>query len=291
MESLYDERMRIVRVFSALALAIGSTQSCYPQHNATDSQRLQEAVSKGHRLGAEASGVAAVAELLDLGLNVNAKDSVGWTALMMASLEGLPDVAETLLRRGANPNIRSDKGETALFIAAGCFIVRTKADLVKERGFDGDMRLRQLGAPQRIVKSLIRAGAAVDVATSDRRTPLMNASMLGWTDVVRVLINAGANVKVKDTRGRTAIDYANPSEISLVSLLRAAGSPEPSGRSGRTICDAQTALKALGIRSRHPDCLGGRDTETEVKTFQRQKGLPVSGELDNVTIKALNIRD
>ena len=44
----------------------------YPLDLASQSEQLQAAVSKGHRLGSEENGVAAVNELLDRGHNVNA---------------------------------------------------------------------------------------------------------------------------------------------------------------------------------------------------------------------------
>ncbi len=256
---------------------------------ASQSEQLQTAVSKGHRLGSEGSGVAAVNELLDRGLNVNAKDSAGWTALMMASLEGLPDVVQTLLSRGADPNIRSEKGETALIIASGCFIVRTKADLVEERGFRPEMRARQLSAPRMMVEALLSRRADVNAATKDGRTALMTAAMHGWSDVVKILIETNARINTRDGVGRIAIDYASPFDGQVRAMLVGAGALNPTGRSGRVVCDAQAALNALGLREGHPDCWWGSSTAGVVKKFQEQRGLPASGELDQATIRALNI--
>lgn len=221
--------MALICVLGPLAVVIGFAQPSASRQTdekqaSTDSEQLQAAVSKGHRLGAEERGVTAVKELLDNGLSVNARDRVGWTALMMASLEGLPDVARTLLSRGADPNIRSDRGETALIIASGCFIVRTRADLVQGRGFGPDMRVRQLNAPRTIAEALIRHGADVNAATEDGRTALMSAAMHGWVEVVRALIAANAKLNTKDRDGRLAIDYASPSDVRLLNILRAAGS-------------------------------------------------------------------
>jgi ankyrin repeat protein len=266
--------MVAIRLLAVGILAVFATPA---QQNRIDSDQLQSAVSKGHRLGSEQYGVAAVEELLDRGLNVNAKDGAGWTALMMASLEGLPRVVEVLLNRGANPNARSNKGETALIIGAGCFIVRTRADLVFERGFGPDMRVQQLNAPRMMVEALVQHGADVNAATQDGRTPLMNAVMHAWVDVADALIGAGAHVNAKDNKGRIAMDYAQPTDVLLISLLRAAGSLRGSGHSGRTVCDAQAALNQLGFRSGHPDCWGGTSTADALREFLKKKGLRVSG--------------
>lgn len=254
------------------------------------SEQLQSAVNKGHSLGAEGRGEAAVEQLLDKGLDVNAKDNIGWTSLMMASLEGLPAVLDTLLRRGADPNARSSRGETALILASGCFIVRTRADLVQERGFGADMRTRQLSAPGAMVASLLRRGADVHAATNDGRTALMMAAMHGWADVAEILIAAGARVNEKDKLGRLALDYASTADVTIRDLLLQAGSAVESGRSGRTVCDAQAGLNAIGLRKGYPDCWWGSSTEEQIKQFQKRNELPVSGELDEATVKALKIR-
>ena len=273
-----------------LAICLIAALATSAQPNTVESEQLQSAVSKGHRLGFEETGVEAVRELLDRGLNVNAKDGAGWTALMMASLEGLPKVVELLLNRGADPNTDSARAETALIIAAGCFIVRTRADLVSERGFGQDMRERQLNAPRVMVEALIEHGSKVNAATEEGRTPLMSAVMHGWMDVARALIRAGANVNARDKQGRMAMDYVNATDLRLVQVLQAAGSLKGSGRSGRTVCDAQAALNELGLRSGHPDCWWGTSTAEALRTFQKQRGLPVSGELDRRTLRALEVR-
>ena len=61
---------------------------------------------------------AEIAEiLLRHGANVNARDNAGWTALMGASKEGRSEVAEVLLKYGADTNIQNDSRSTALIEA------------------------------------------------------------------------------------------------------------------------------------------------------------------------------
>jgi ankyrin repeat protein len=58
--------------------------------------------------------------LLDYGANLNAKNSVGDTALMIAASGGVIDLtpaAKLLIERGANIETRNKRGETALMIA------------------------------------------------------------------------------------------------------------------------------------------------------------------------------
>lgn len=60
-----------------------------------------------------------IAELLDgYSIDINIKDSVGFTALAIAVALHHDDVVKLLLENGADPNIPNDKGDTALHHAA-----------------------------------------------------------------------------------------------------------------------------------------------------------------------------
>ncbi len=53
-------------------------------------------------------------ELIDYGVDVNAKSNIGTTALMYAARNNKMEVLKMLLEAGANPNIKSHGGRTAL---------------------------------------------------------------------------------------------------------------------------------------------------------------------------------
>ena len=167
---------------------------------------LRDAVSRRHRLGSEELGVQAVKRLLDAGVSADSQDGVGWTPLMQAGLEGLPAVGELLIRSGADVNLRSRRGETALMVAVSCTIVPTRAELVPSRGFPPEMRQRQLGAPPRLSSLLIERGADVDAARQDGRTVLMSAVMVGWPEIVSILLRHHADVHARDAQGHVAMD-------------------------------------------------------------------------------------
>ena len=78
-----------------------------------------------------------------------------------------------------------------------------------------------------IVRALITAGAEVDVKGSGGSTALMLASQNGHTEIVRVLINAGDDVNARDSYGSTALMQASgPERTEIRQLLRAAGATE-----------------------------------------------------------------
>jgi ankyrin repeat protein len=243
---------------------------------------LRDAVSRGHRLGSEDLGVQAVKRLLDAGVPVNSQDGVGWTALMQAGLEALPAVGELLIRSSADVNLRSRRGETALMVAVSCTIVRTRAELVPSRGFPPEMRQAQLGAPLRLASILIEKGADVNAARQDGRTVLMSAVMVGWPEIVAILLRHHANVDARDAQGHVAMDYVHPiRDPEIVQTLRSAGSKSVPTRSGRAVCDAQDRLGELGYGVNSQDCWWGwGNTTTEaLRRFQRDHAIAATGQL------------
>ncbi len=69
-----------------------------------------------HRL-VQTGDVEGVKAALASGVDVNARDARGWTALMYAADRGYALFVQPLLKAGASPNLRLADGATALFIA------------------------------------------------------------------------------------------------------------------------------------------------------------------------------
>ncbi|CRK35879.1 hypothetical protein BN1708_019843, partial [Verticillium longisporum] len=59
-----------------------------------------------------------VADLIHVGMDVNAKDRWGWTALSMAAYGGFPAIARLLLDNGANLDNVDVDGDTPIDLAA-----------------------------------------------------------------------------------------------------------------------------------------------------------------------------
>ena len=60
-----------------------------------------------------------------------------------------------------------------------------------------------------MIRLLLEAGAGIDLANRSGYTPLMHAAESGSTDAAKTLLEAGADVGAKNRRGRTALDIAN----------------------------------------------------------------------------------
>lgn len=90
-------------------------------------ERLREAVCVGD--------TDAVQDLVNLGVDVNARQSVGgWTALHWACKKGYLDVAALLLKNGADRNVRSEIGETPASLCGNqqiLYLLDTSGDIAR----------------------------------------------------------------------------------------------------------------------------------------------------------------
>ena len=135
-----------------------------------------------------------------------------WTPLHAAIYNDHPDIARLLLERGVNTEARSSQDQTALYMASS----RGFAEVVRlliDRGADvdakcGDRRgfnhVRWTPLCVAIYKDhpdiallLLERGANMETRSSQAQTPLYIASSRGFAEVVRLLINHGADVDVE----------------------------------------------------------------------------------------------
>ena len=143
-----------------------------------------------------ARGIRKIRKLLKAGANVNTKDKNGETALMDASWDNKKNIVKLLLKAGADPNIKDKDNWTALIYAS-------------DRG------------NTEIVKLLLKAGANPNIQISkDGNTPLMLASRDNMKNIVALLIAAGANPNIKNKNGDNALSPATwKGHTEIVRLL------------------------------------------------------------------------
>ena len=67
------------------------------------------------------------------------------------------------------------------------------------------------------VRALIEAGADVNIKNNAGHTPLHEAAFYGRLEVVKTLIELGADVNIKDNEGKTALNVAN---IDIANVLK-----------------------------------------------------------------------
>ncbi|MER2540128.1 MAG: ankyrin repeat domain-containing protein [Azonexus sp.] len=84
--------------------------SSFATGQSSDPSQLFSAAGKGDAIK--------ISQVVAAGVNVNAADSDGWTALMVAASAGKLPAAQALVKAGANVNATTGKGETPLMAAA-----------------------------------------------------------------------------------------------------------------------------------------------------------------------------
>jgi ankyrin repeat protein len=155
--------------------------------------------------------------LLAAGARVNAADDHGVTPLARAAENASEPMVARLLRAKANPNAAQTSGLTPLMIAARTGSVRVVKQLLAG-GADPNARTAQMNATAlmwavserhaEIVKSLVEAGADVHVSTNKGFTPLLYAARNGDIEMAKVLVAAGVNVNEKGADGTHALPYS-----------------------------------------------------------------------------------
>nr|CAI5849986.1 unnamed protein product [Callosobruchus analis] len=145
--------------------------------------------------------------LVEHGADVNRGDNEGWTPLHATASCGFAYVARYLLERGADPAAVNCDGELPLDIAD----TREMEELLKQeihnRGIDCEAaRTEEETAMLRDAKEWLSAGAAhlVNAAhPATGATALHVAAAKGYADVMRALLQCGADVDAQDKDGWT----------------------------------------------------------------------------------------
>jgi len=143
--------------------------------------------------------------------------SRGQTLLHDAAMAGEAELAAVLVRSGSDPDAKELEGHTPLYRASTGEVARV----------------------------LLAAGASVDVPSGPTRgTPLHQAARRGSVSVATALLDHGANVDARDSKGQTPLRRAvNCRKLQLVQLfVRRGANPHAGDNRGVTPLDvARTA--------------------------------------------------
>ncbi|MCJ1405291.1 Ankyrin-2 [Xylographa trunciseda] len=157
--------------------------------------------------------------LLDARSDINAMGVVSNTPLSAAFSKGDMEIIRLLIERGASLDVKGDRGRSLLQYAvldahldAVRFALGTNPDM-KWKDLDGWTALHcvtdSLGTESvSIARLLLDNGSDIDERNHDGQTTLHLASELGQKEMVRFLIAAGANCKIKDHRKASPRDLA-----------------------------------------------------------------------------------
>jgi ankyrin repeat protein len=153
-----------------------------------------------------ANRVETVGALITAGADVNIRDDRKDNPFLYAGAEGLLDILRLTIAAGADTKLTNRFGGTALIPAAERghvaivfeLLTRTDVDVnhINNLGWTALLEAIVLsdGGPrhQQIVRLLIDHGADVTIADKDGVTPLQHARERGFSEIERMLIQAGA---------------------------------------------------------------------------------------------------
>lgn len=194
-------------------------------------------ISQALIAAAEDDDLAVVETLLAQGADVHTVDTRGRTALIAAAYGDHLAVAAALIRAGADVNVQDDTQQSAYLIptADGSLemlklTLAAGADVHSKDSYNGTGLIRAADRGHvEIIQELLKTDIEIDHVNRLGWTALLEAIILGdggprHTEVVRLLVEAGADVNLADGQGVTPLAHAqNRGYTEIAAILLAAG--------------------------------------------------------------------
>uniref|UniRef100_A0A8C9TC94 Protein phosphatase 1 regulatory subunit n=1 Tax=Scleropages formosus TaxID=113540 RepID=A0A8C9TC94_SCLFO len=148
--------------------------------------------------------------LVEHGACVNQPDNEGWIPLHAAASCGYLDIAEYLISQGANVGVVNSEGETPLDIAEEEAMEELLQNEINRQGVDIETaRKEEERIMLRDARQWLNSGHIADTRhAKSGGTALHVAAAKGYTEVLKLLIQAGYDVNVKDYDGWTPLHAA-----------------------------------------------------------------------------------
>ncbi|XP_063783456.1 protein phosphatase 1 regulatory subunit 12A isoform X4 [Pseudophryne corroboree] len=148
--------------------------------------------------------------LVENGASINQPDNEGWIPLHAASSCGYLDIAEYLITHGANVGAVNSEGDTPLDIAEEEPMEELLQNEVNRQGIDVEAaRKEEERIMLRDARQWLNSGQIIDVRhAKSGGTALHVAAAKGYTEVLKLLIQAGYDINIKDFDGWTPLHAA-----------------------------------------------------------------------------------
>ena len=174
--------------------------------NKVESQNLWQAAANNDRV--------AVEHLLDKGAAARVKNAEGKTPFDVAANAGHAALAAILLRAVAGVNGLDEKGWTPIHwaIVADAWdlvkaFIEEGADIFSDRWQSAFYIAKKMESQVQLIEAVI-AVKGVDTTFENNRTALTYAVREGYTEVVKFLVDSGADINIQNEDGWTALMLA-----------------------------------------------------------------------------------
>lgn len=197
-------KINIIRALLALSICVLGTAKAQTEDQVTEFAKA-----------AKFNDVATVKSLLAKGVSPNTTDPKGDPMLNLAIKDKSEDVVNLLIANKATDVDLSNKhGETPLMIAAingdlpvvKALVLQRKA-LINHVGWT-PLHYACARGHLEVAQFLIANGASIDSLSQGDTTPLMMAVHSGNEALVKLLLDKGADLKLRNSQGLSAIDIA-----------------------------------------------------------------------------------
>ncbi|XP_063000042.1 protein phosphatase 1 regulatory subunit 12B isoform X10 [Elgaria multicarinata webbii] len=188
-----------------------------------DTDEVKRLLARGARLNtANVDGLTALHQacidenldmvkfLVEYGANVNQQDNEGWTPLHAVASCGYLNIAEYLIGHGANVAAVNSEGEVPSDLAEEAAMKDLLLEQVKKQGLDIDQARK--AEEQQMLQDARQWLNRRKI--EDRKQPRTGATALhvaaakGYSEVMRLLIQAGFDVNIQDNDGWTPLHAA-----------------------------------------------------------------------------------
>jgi len=216
---------------------------------------LHVAVRAGHRPAAEL--------LLTKGADVNVqnrgisirwrhkKETAGQTPLLLALRTNRVDIVNLLIAEGAETNVQDDAGESPLLLAFQRAYGRASVPLRARYGYTlSEAERTALTAAlhdsrRDIIRRLLNRGANVNLKDKEGSTPLHYAARQPDEELADLLLANGADPNALDASGKTPLHHAAREDSDIVRVLLKYGA-----RADVTDKDGDTPVHEAALRGR-----------------------------------------
>jgi ankyrin repeat protein len=179
----------------------------------------------------------AVRALLAAGASVHAADDAEATALVHAAYGNHLEAAGLLVAAGSDVNHQDRSRQSAFLIATSegfhdmlLLCLEHGADVRRTDSYNGTGLIRAADRGHvEVIRTLLTTDIPIDHVNRLGWTALLEAIILGdggarHTEVVRLLVEAGANVNLADGQGVTPLAHARrKGQTTVIAILEAAG--------------------------------------------------------------------
>ncbi|XP_018589789.2 CARD- and ANK-domain containing inflammasome adapter protein [Scleropages formosus] len=168
-----------------------------------------------------------IAALIDAGTDVNSRNDLQYTPLLLAAELGNVYAFNILMSKNASVEDKLPNGNSSLHLAVQSGNMHI-TKLLLEEGVDANavgsqeqtpLHLTALYNQSALVEELLHVGAHINAVDQKGLTPLHVASQQGHPDIVSLLIRREADISAKDKQARTALHWAAAQPQATVARL------------------------------------------------------------------------